>query len=215
MHGITLPLISRTALLARASKMTTSTTPERQRILAVDDHEDILELIRMTLEPTYDIVTLTSPVDIFELMDLFEPDLLILDVMMPRVTGFQLIELMRRSPSTKELPIIVLSAKSSAGEIKHGYKLGATMYLTKPFQPDRLLKNVETQFKVHPPPRRKKTNEANTILMQLQEKQCFKKGMVKLGTSLNNQQDIINARRKFEEKIIRETREAREAQKDN
>lgn len=156
----------------------------RYRILAVDDNDDTLELIRMTLQQDYDVLTLSNPMDIYELMELYEPDLLILDVMMPKITGFQLVEMLQRSGATRDLPIIILSAKDSAREIKHGYKLGASLYLTKPFQPERLFKNVKTQFEVHPPDMVKgKTLSLDKVQEQLKEKESYQQGMVQLASA--------------------------------
>jgi DNA-binding response OmpR family regulator len=172
---------------------------ERARVLAVDDQEDILDLIQMTLDPHYDVATLTSPVDLFEIMEMFEPDLLILDVMMPRVTGFQLTELLRKG-NYRNIPIIILSAKSTPGEIKHGYKIGATLYLTKPFQPERLVKNVQTQFQLTPPLLRKRLSNEE-IATQAESKLPFRKGFLKLSSAFDKKDPIIDIRKKMLNKI--------------
>jgi DNA-binding response OmpR family regulator len=156
---------------------------ERPRVLAVDDNEDTLELIGMSLVEGHDVLTLSNPVDIYEILDLFEPDLLVLDVMMPRITGFQLVEMLQKSPKTRELPVILLSAKDNARDIKHGYKLGASLYLTKPFAPERLLKNVKTQFEIHPPGGPKTLGLA-AMYKQLQIKQSYKAGHARLHSPL-------------------------------
>jgi len=206
-----MPVFSRHALTKLIGK---PKMPDRPRILAIDDHEDILELIRMSLEGNYDVITTSNPVDIYEVMDIFEPDLLILDVMMPRVTGFQLIEILRKNPKTKDLPIIILSAKSTAGEIKHGYKLGATLYLTKPFQPERLVKNVETQFRVAAPSTQKKTNDLEQVAEQLENKPAFRKGTLHFSSNIQRREIIVDARKRMQEKILREEREAKNAGRD-
>jgi DNA-binding response OmpR family regulator len=72
--------------------------------------------------------------------------LLILDIMMPKVTGYHILETLRKDPRTSFMPVIILSAKDSARDQKYGYKLGASIYLTKPFQPERLVKNVATML---------------------------------------------------------------------
>jgi DNA-binding response OmpR family regulator len=182
----------------------------RPRILAVDDQDDILDLIRMTLEAQYDVATLNSPVDLFEVMEVVEPDLLILDVMMPRVTGFQLTELLRKGAQTKEIPIIILSAKSTAGDIKHGYKVGATLYLTKPFQPERLIKNVQTQFEITPASPKKRV-DADDLCGLLDQKACYRRGSLKLSSNLVRARDqMTDIRRKIAEKVAREREESRQ-----
>lgn len=173
------------------------------RVLSVDDNDDILELIRTTLQDQFDVMTLSNPVDLYEIMDLFEPDLLILDIMMPRITGYQLIEILRKNPNTKDLPILVLSAKAQQSEIKHGYRLGATLYLPKPFQPDRLLKNIETQFRMHPPPQRAKALTLEQLQDQIEQKVSYRKGMLHLTgiTPKDRHANFIDIRKKMQDRI--------------
>lgn len=147
---------------------------ERWRILILDDHVDTLELIRMTLEDEYDVLTLADPLDFYEVLRLFEPDLIVLDIMMPKVTGFQIMEIMQRDVAYRDIPIIILSAKDSAREVKYGYKLGARLYLTKPFQPERLKKNVQILFEHTPPTRKRKQLTIPQVKMQLQLKKTYK-----------------------------------------
>ncbi len=114
----------------------------RPRILAVDDSEDILELILMTLSADYDVVALSNPVDLYEVLDVFEPDLLVLDVMMPRITGFQLTEMLRKNSATKDLPIIMLTARTQEQDLVQGLDAGADDYLSKPFSTTELMARI-------------------------------------------------------------------------
>lgn len=142
----------------------------RWRILAVDDDPDILELIEMSLADTYDVLTVSTPSLALELVETFEPDLIILDIMMPKVTGYQLIETLRQRRDTARLPVIFLSAKDTIRDQKYGYKLGATTYLTKPFQPERLTRNIGNIFDHTPPgrhPKRWTLGEARERLRNL------------------------------------------------
>lgn len=128
----------------------------RWRILAIDDDEDILELIEMTLQGEYDVLTLSNPVHSMDLIEAFQPDLIILDIMMPKVTGYKVIEQLRDRKDTQKMPVVFLSAKDTIRDQRYGYKLGATTYLTKPFQPDRLQRNIDNIFHHTPPDRRPK-----------------------------------------------------------
>ncbi len=148
---------------------------ERFRVLAVDDDIDTLELIRMTLKDEFEILTLSNPMEIYEFMEIFEPDVLLLDIMMPKLNGFQIIELMSKNQNFKNIPIIVLSAKDSVREIKYGYKLGIKLYLTKPFQTERLMKNVKMVL-VENPSKKKKTFSVTQALTNIQLKQNYKLG---------------------------------------
>ncbi len=178
----------------------------RARILAVDDNEDTLEVIRLALQDDFDVMTVSNAMEVYELIELFEPDLLVLDVMMPRITGFQLVEMLQRNPVTKALPVIILSAKNSQGEIRHGYKLGASLYLTKPFEPQRLLKNVRAQLDTHPPQDTEKTHTLPQCQLQLKMKQTYQEGHAKLASTrleddeLLNEKKLENLRKRFQDK---------------
>ncbi len=156
----------------------------RWRILAIDDHKETLEVIRMTLGDKYDVLTLNDPTEVYELLEIFEPDLLILDIMMPRITGFQVLDLLQKNPAYKGIPVIILSAKGSTREIKYGYKLGASLYLTKPFDPARLLRNVALLFEHTPPPRRKKQFNLKQIMVQLQLRKSYQTGSLSFASAL-------------------------------
>jgi len=129
---------------------------ERWRILVVDDDPDVLDLIRLKLAQDYDVLCVDKANDVGHAVDLFEPDLIILDIMLPKISGYQVMEYLKRNPVTAKTPVCFLSAKSSARDLKYGYSLGAQLYLTKPFQPERLIKNIKLQFERMPPPQRRK-----------------------------------------------------------
>jgi DNA-binding response OmpR family regulator len=116
---------------------------EKYRVLVLDDDKDTLELIHLPLSPHYEVLTLQSAAETYENLDYFEPDLAIIDIMMPKVTGYQVVEYLKKNPKYQKILIIILSAKDNSRDVKYGYKLGANVYLTKPFNPERLLKNVQ------------------------------------------------------------------------
>lgn len=116
---------------------------ERFRILAVEDDPDILQLIKMSLEGSYEVIALSDPVQALDYVDYIEPDIAILDIMMPKVTGYHIVEDIRSRPEHNRVAVIFLSAKNSPHDIRYGYKLGANYYLTKPFVPERLKRTVE------------------------------------------------------------------------
>jgi DNA-binding response OmpR family regulator len=155
----------------------------RRRVVVVDDSHDLLELVRLALEDDYDVLTLSDPIEIMEMISIFEPDLLIVDVMMPKISGFQLTEMLQKDPRTRELPIIILSAKDTTRDIKHGYRVGASLYLTKPFEPQRLLQNVEAQLNINGPEPGPKTYTLEEIVARLQATTLYQKGVVQLGST--------------------------------
>jgi DNA-binding response OmpR family regulator len=156
----------------------------RYRILVVDDHVDTLDLVRMTLADRFDVLTLQNPLEVYEILQLFEPDVIILDIMMPKATGFQIIEIMQKNPVFSRIPIMILSAKDSTREIKYGYKLGAKIYLTKPFQPERLKKNVEFLLEQFVGAPRRKTLSVEAVDKQIRTSRSYKLGMASFSSSL-------------------------------
>lgn len=141
---------------------------ERWRVLVVDDDQDILDLIRLKLADTYDVFCVDKATEVGQAVDLFEPDLVILDIMLPRISGYQIIEYLKRNPRTAKTPVCFLSAKASARDLKYGYSLGAALYLTKPFQPERLVKNIKLLFERTPPPRRQRRLTITEVNERLQ-----------------------------------------------
>ncbi|NLD61873.1 response regulator [Candidatus Sumerlaeota bacterium] len=123
-----------------------TTGPEAKqkfRILSIDDQRDILDLITICLHTQYEVIGLQEPAKAIKIIDIFEPDVVILDIMMPQITGYQLLEQIQKLQTARSIKTMFLSAKDTQLDQKYGYKLGADVYLPKPFQPDRLLKNIE------------------------------------------------------------------------
>lgn len=126
------------------------------RILVVDDEEDVRTVLRATLADDYEIVEAHDGLDALEKVDRFEPDFVLMDVMMPLMNGFDACAAIRKSEKFGSLPVMFLSALSGKDDMKKGYGAGANLYLTKPFEPTRLLKNIDVFFRTTPPPRRAK-----------------------------------------------------------
>src|SRR5512136_2647440 len=112
---------------------------DRRRILVVDDEERIVRFIRMNLEHDGFLVTeaLNGRQAIDKLRD--TPDLILLDVMMPDIDGFEVLETIRQVSS---VPVIMLTAKGEEDDRVHGLELGADDYVTKPFSPRELVSRV-------------------------------------------------------------------------
>ena len=142
---------------------------ERWRILVLDDDQDVLDLIHLKLAAEYDVLCIDKASVVGRAVDLFEPDLIVLDIMLPQISGYQVMEYLKRNPTTASIPVCFLSAKSSARDLKYGYSLGASLYLTKPFQPERLIRNIKLQFERMPPPQHRKRLTIAEINQQLQK----------------------------------------------
>ena len=113
-------------------------------ILCAEDERDMRELIGFTLRFAGFDVVLTA--DGFEAIDkaLFEqPDLILLDVRMPKISGYEVCRRLKENPITSSIPIVFVSAKGQEGEIKQGLESGAVEYIVKPFAPDDLTSQVK------------------------------------------------------------------------
>ena len=114
------------------------------RILAVDDEPNIVRLIEVNLtRHGYQVETASNGVQALEKIRASRPDLVVSDVMMPEMDGFELLSTIRRDPALESLPVIMLTAKTQDKNVMEGYSRGADMYLTKPFNPAELLAFVK------------------------------------------------------------------------
>jgi len=117
-----------------------------QRIVVVDDDPDIIDFLSALLEDKYDIFCFLNGQDAVDnIMDI-EPDLLILDAVMPAISGYELSDAIRANPQYKEIPIIMLSVLDTMKDHRTGYRHGVSLYLTKPVEPEILLKNIEIEL---------------------------------------------------------------------
>jgi two-component system alkaline phosphatase synthesis response regulator PhoP len=114
------------------------------KILVADDERDIRELIGFTLRfAGFEVVLTADGIEAIEKAPLEQPDLILLDVRMPRITGYEVCRQLKENPATSAIPIVFLSAKGQDGEIKQGLESGAVEYIVKPFAPDELTHQVK------------------------------------------------------------------------
>jgi DNA-binding response OmpR family regulator len=118
----------------------------KKRILVVDDEPHIVNLIKLTLEPRYEVYEAYSGTEAIKIASKVEPDMVILDLMMPRVDGFATCVTLRNSPETKNVPIMILSAKGQIIDKFKSINSGADDYMTKPFDPDELARRVSVNL---------------------------------------------------------------------
>ncbi len=113
------------------------------RILVADDEPDIRELVAFTLRfAGHEVVAFGNGADVVEAAPRERPDLILMDVRMPRMTGYEACEKMKADPATRDIPVVFLSAKGQDAEIETGLAAGATEYLLKPFAPNELTEKV-------------------------------------------------------------------------
>lgn len=125
-----------------------------KQILVVDDERHIVRLVEVNLERVgYDVISAYDGIEAIEKVKAQMPDMIILDVMMPRMDGFEVLKELRSDSETKDIPVIMLTAKAQDADIFKGWSSGVDSYLTKPFNPRELLAFVERIFQSleHPP----------------------------------------------------------------
>lgn len=118
-------------------------TPKSIKILVADDEKDIRRLISFVLQKNgYNVVEAVNGAQAIQIAKTENPDIVLLDVMMPQVDGFEVCRQLRSNPATNKTPILMLSAKSQSSDIMDALLLGAAYYLVKPFTPKDLLEKV-------------------------------------------------------------------------
>jgi len=113
------------------------------KILIAEDERDILELIKFTLQyGGYEVIPVSNGSDALEMTKRELPNLALLDVRMPGMSGYEVCKQIKSNRDTKHIPVVFLSAKGQESEIKNGYDSGAVDYILKPFAPDQLLNRL-------------------------------------------------------------------------
>jgi DNA-binding response OmpR family regulator len=113
------------------------------RILIAEDERDIRELIIFTLEfGGFQVLSATNGEEAVELARRHCPDLIILDVRMPKMTGYEACRILKSQEETRAIPVVFLSAKGQEAEVRQGMEAGADAYILKPFAPDELIQQV-------------------------------------------------------------------------
>lgn len=109
---------------------------DRKRVLVVDDEPDVLLLCRVNLEfEGYEILEARDGEEALRVVHVEQPDVVLLDVMMPRMDGWQALEAIKADPETADIPVVMLTAKVQDEDQIRGWEAGAADYITKPFSP--------------------------------------------------------------------------------
>lgn len=116
-------------------------------VLIVEDNQELLEFMKESLEENYQIYTANNGVEALEKLRHFAPELIISDVMMPQMDGFEFTRKIKSTINTSHIPVILLTAKSGIDNKYKGLKTGADYYIEKPFYPDILEQNIENILK--------------------------------------------------------------------
>src|ERR1041384_518089 len=118
-----------------------------KKILAVDDERHIVRLVEVNrARAGYQVVTAFDGREALTKVESEKPDLVVLDVMMPYMDGFEVLRNLKANPVTAEIPVIMLTAKAQDADVFRGWQSGVDCYLTKPFNPMELLTFVKRIF---------------------------------------------------------------------
>lgn len=118
-----------------------------KRVLAVDDEPHILKLISFSLTSGgYEVLEATDGASAVEVAEREKPDLILMDVMMPHLDGYEACRRLKAKPETAEIPVVMLSAKSQKTEQAEGLNSGALEYICKPFKPKELVAKVRERI---------------------------------------------------------------------
>jgi CheY-like chemotaxis protein len=115
------------------------------KILIAEDERDIRDLVAFTLRfAGYEVFAASNGEEAVAMAPNVSPDLILMDVRMPRMTGYEACRILKLDPGLKDIPIVFLSAKGQEAEIQQGLEAGAEEYLLKPFAPDQLTSHVKS-----------------------------------------------------------------------
>jgi DNA-binding response OmpR family regulator len=114
------------------------------KILIAEDERDIRDLVAFTLRfAGYEVFAAANGEEAVEMAPTVNPDLILMDVRMPRMTGYEACKVMKANPDLKDIPVVFLTARGQETEIQQGLDAGAEEYLLKPFAPDQLTTRVK------------------------------------------------------------------------
>ena len=120
----------------------------KERILIVDDEETNIDILMEILGEDYDIYAATDTQTALEILKEEKIDLLLLDVLMPDINGFELCKLIKGDEDLKDIPVIFITALTDEESIEKAFEVGGNDYITKPFKPKEVIARVKTQLKL-------------------------------------------------------------------
>ena len=115
----------------------------RAVIIVVDDSPTNLAMVKKTLSDQYDVITISSCTELLKILELVSPDLILLDIEMPDMSGFDVIKRIKETTETENIPVIFLTSRVDPASELQGLSLGAVDFVHKPFSPPLLAKRIE------------------------------------------------------------------------
>jgi len=122
-------------------------------VLVVDDEEYILRILGFALRAEgWDVITASDGARAVQQVSVKRPDIIVLDLMMPVMDGYQVLQRLKGEPGSRDIPVIVLTAKGRDADREAALEAGADLYMTKPFSPQRLVERVQEMLTASPEP---------------------------------------------------------------
>ncbi len=113
------------------------------KILVVDDEVNITQILEFSIGAEgYEVITASNGEEAIDMARREQPDLIILDIMMPKIDGYEACRILKANPLTKSIPVVLLTAKGRDIDKRLGYEVGATDYIVKPFSPNKLVDRI-------------------------------------------------------------------------
>ena len=113
------------------------------KILVVDDEVNITQILEFSIGAEgYEVITAANGEEAIDKARREQPDLIILDIMMPKIDGYEACRILKANPLTKGIPVVLLTAKGRDIDKRLGYEVGATDYIIKPFSPNKLVDRI-------------------------------------------------------------------------
>jgi signal transduction histidine kinase len=179
--------------------------PSKIKILIVDDTPANIEVLHKTLEPEgYLISIATNGKMALEITHHLEPDLILLDIMMPEIDGFEACQRLKENECTRDIPVIFISAKGEVKDIVEGFSLGGVDYIIKPIRREEVLSRVKTHVQLN---YFKKQQERRIQELECQNRKLEKLDEIKnrfLGTAMHDLRNPLSSIRGFSELFLRE-----------
>ena len=116
---------------------------KKESVLIVDDDVVAISALKDIINPDYNVYVVKSGEEAIEKAKMLSPDLILLDICMPDMDGYQTINELKSSESTKSIPVIFISGNTDQNDIKNGFSNGAVDYITKPFNDENVLNKVK------------------------------------------------------------------------
>lgn len=146
-------------------------TTEKPRILVVEDNADLCVLMQQLLQDRYAVQVCNDGKQALEQVDSFTPELIISDIMMPRMSGFELCKQIKNNPQTSHILVVLLTAMDNQRDIKEGYSMGADAYITKPFDIQVLQHTIDNAIQTRHALYEQIWNRMNPVAAQETEEQ--------------------------------------------